>query len=494
MAVSCYGDLISEYDFEDDETYGHSYDAQWNTEALLDDGESQQASYKYRAFGLVAAETGPAQSKLTFVGKQGYYRDEELGLYMLGASNGDGRGGRYYNPATARFLSEDPAKDDLNEYRYVRNNPINVIDPSGQVAVDQKVKAVGSRTEVYVLHLSEYSSGRADLSLETYEWSKGRKCADGFYSLARTNWYREPFEGNRFYRSLPVDPDDQNIRARPVVSDARILQAVQDHKFGTPSQLFPVNAAPNRINERWGEWTGVEVAKIVDEEGTISGFIKGYGYIVAEDLKFAKEQSCKALERIPGMEGLCDTIGKLACNCQEAASSAYEAAEKLIGAMFFSSDALLKTLIEGVTEGLKLFGKDFLKNLGTALLDWTGLSKVPFVEIIEAVKPLFQVEDGSIDWPGLLKAAATWIGFTFSNMFQVANQQLGGALGFVVSLAGAIQKFVETNNLEDAVNWILGLLPDSVRTLIEPMITFVKGLRDWAGLCCQSTACRSNFG
>ncbi len=40
---------------------------------------------------------------------------------MLGSANSAG-GGRQYDPQIARFLSEDPAKDDLNDYRY-RGHP-----------------------------------------------------------------------------------------------------------------------------------------------------------------------------------------------------------------------------------------------------------------------------------------------------------------------------------------------------------------------------------
>jgi hypothetical protein len=40
---------------------------------------------------------------------------------------------RYYNPGVGRFLSEDPLRFDQgpNFYRYVQNNPLNWIDPSG---------------------------------------------------------------------------------------------------------------------------------------------------------------------------------------------------------------------------------------------------------------------------------------------------------------------------------------------------------------------------
>ena len=48
---------------------------------------------------------------------------DELGLYY--------NRGRWYDPATERFLSEDPAQADPNLYRYAENDPVNFVDPSG---------------------------------------------------------------------------------------------------------------------------------------------------------------------------------------------------------------------------------------------------------------------------------------------------------------------------------------------------------------------------
>ncbi len=55
--------------------------------------------------------------------------DAATGLYFFRA--------RYYDPSIGRFLSPDPsglASGDVNLYRYVGNNPLSLVDPSGLVA------------------------------------------------------------------------------------------------------------------------------------------------------------------------------------------------------------------------------------------------------------------------------------------------------------------------------------------------------------------------
>ena len=135
-----FGDLIGE-----DGQYIHQYDAQANTNALLDETGAVAAQYKYLAFGQVNAvsiDGGPwtaedweslpldFTSNMLAGGKKQYYLDQETALYLLGSGNN----GRYYDAATGRFLSEDPtgeAGGDDNLFRYTGNDPVNNLDPSG---------------------------------------------------------------------------------------------------------------------------------------------------------------------------------------------------------------------------------------------------------------------------------------------------------------------------------------------------------------------------
>ena len=53
---------------------------------------------------------------------------------------------RYYSPTLQRFISEDPigfAGGDVNLYGYVRNDPANLTDPSGEIPPLVVAGAVG---------------------------------------------------------------------------------------------------------------------------------------------------------------------------------------------------------------------------------------------------------------------------------------------------------------------------------------------------------------
>jgi RHS repeat-associated protein len=75
----------------------------------------------YDAYGNVTSETNSAvESLFLFTARP---LDPDTGL--------QNNLNRWYDPAVGRWLSEDPAQADINSYRYVGDNPIIFVDPSG---------------------------------------------------------------------------------------------------------------------------------------------------------------------------------------------------------------------------------------------------------------------------------------------------------------------------------------------------------------------------
>ncbi len=87
---------------------------------LLNPDGNAAASYVFDAYG-VQISGGDVYNPL---GYRGEYTDSESGLIYLRA--------RMYDPATGRFLTEDPAHDGDNWYAYCDGDPVNRLDSSGE--------------------------------------------------------------------------------------------------------------------------------------------------------------------------------------------------------------------------------------------------------------------------------------------------------------------------------------------------------------------------
>ncbi len=76
--------------------------------------------YSSTSYQAVRTDTEVPIKRYRYTGKE---RDEESGFYYYSA--------RYYTPWLGRWITCDP-KNNINLYLFVKNNPINLIDPNGQ--------------------------------------------------------------------------------------------------------------------------------------------------------------------------------------------------------------------------------------------------------------------------------------------------------------------------------------------------------------------------
>ncbi len=108
------------------QSFYYQADHQGSIRKITDSAGLVVNSYDYDSYGNIEASFEGIANPFTYTARE---FDAESGLYYYRA--------RYYDPATGRFLSEDPtgfAARDLNLYRYVFNNPVNFNDPTGLFA------------------------------------------------------------------------------------------------------------------------------------------------------------------------------------------------------------------------------------------------------------------------------------------------------------------------------------------------------------------------
>ena len=137
-----------------------AYDGNGNVIAYVDLASgAKSATYEYSAFGETLIADGVAADAMPFRFST-KYTDNETGLLYYGY--------RYYNPATGRWLSRDPIKEQggVNLYGFVGNDSLNSVDPLGEDFI-----AVGTRPLAGVLGFVARGWGApADhLSIEYYD-------------------------------------------------------------------------------------------------------------------------------------------------------------------------------------------------------------------------------------------------------------------------------------------------------------------------------------
>jgi RHS repeat-associated protein len=106
-------------------------DALGSTVELTDATGATEEQYSYSPYGSQSATRMTTSNSYTYTGRE----FDGLGVDYYRA--------RYYNPATGRFLSEDPIgfAGGMNLYAYAKNNPLKFNDPLGTCANPQGLPA-----------------------------------------------------------------------------------------------------------------------------------------------------------------------------------------------------------------------------------------------------------------------------------------------------------------------------------------------------------------
>ncbi len=124
-----YADQLISLDTGSAEQYYH-HDAMGSTVNLTEPDGTLLVSYRLDPWGHIRNQTGTSVNRQIFTGQE---HDTNTGLIYFGA--------RYYDPDTARFITQDTylgrigTPPSLNRYLYAYANPTAYVDPNGNFAV-----------------------------------------------------------------------------------------------------------------------------------------------------------------------------------------------------------------------------------------------------------------------------------------------------------------------------------------------------------------------
>jgi len=132
--VAMLRDLDHSGSFTSNEVFSYTRDHLGSIRELVDFNGKVVQRYRYSTFGKTTVEKANGSTDHQLVDNIFAYtgREYDSDTQFYGYRN------RYYSPEMGRFISPDPIglqSGDLNFYRYVKNNPMNHVDPTGQLSI-----------------------------------------------------------------------------------------------------------------------------------------------------------------------------------------------------------------------------------------------------------------------------------------------------------------------------------------------------------------------
>jgi RHS repeat-associated protein len=231
-------------------------DKQGSVTDLMDGTQALRDHLDYSGYGAVTESNPSFGDSYKYDGGQ---YDANTGLVRFGA--------RWYDPATGRWLSEDPSglAPDSNPYRYVENDATNAVDPTGleptappkkwdEPPADQKVRGgnwkiaeLKSSGDVVWMH-------NPDGTLNGYIFLKGpgtvTHCGhcfwfDGFNSFLWSYDTQGRVTHALFFNVEPSNVGDKNN------FEAKIQEL--DKPVGEAFSKFPMEGTDKEKQAAWGE-------------------------------------------------------------------------------------------------------------------------------------------------------------------------------------------------------------------------------------------------
>jgi RHS repeat-associated protein len=242
-------------------TYLH-HDQLGSTRLVTDSAGSTltATTITYQPYGAVVSTSGSLTTPLMFSGQ---YKDSESGLYQLRA--------RYYDPATAQFLTVDPAVSlTRSPYAYVMGNPLNASDTTGLWYVPPPIPAAQGDTALCAGTAEVPVADAATCGSAGVLWLAvvGAGVFDFLFSGSSSSSNTGPVgcseTGNGYDPTLcpggfPVPQDFSGCQAKkygegdllnpsgPQLSEAE-KQAVRDKQAGLPYDQALYNSAVRKLN------------------------------------------------------------------------------------------------------------------------------------------------------------------------------------------------------------------------------------------------------